>query len=94
MKNALTLAIIAITVSLSQLNQQISLPPSQIIALFQTANLTIPAASLALSCGNTASRQSRSAWTRMPRLQRALHPLLPSQRSSHHPSMTQPRRRT
>jgi ribonuclease T2 len=51
-KNALTLAIIAIPASLSRLNQQISLPPSQIIALFQTANPTIPAASLALSCGN------------------------------------------
>jgi ribonuclease T2 len=43
---------VAIPASLTQLNQQISLPPAQIIALFQTANPTIPAASLALSCGN------------------------------------------
>ena len=43
---------VAIPTRLSQLVQQISLPPAQILGLFQTANPTLPAASLALSCGN------------------------------------------
>jgi len=43
---------IAIPTRLAHLDQQTSLPPAQIIGLFQTANPTLPAASLALSCGN------------------------------------------
>jgi ribonuclease T2 len=43
---------LAIPATLTQLTQQISMPPAQIIGLFQTANPTYPAASFALSCGN------------------------------------------
>lgn len=38
--------------TLSDLNQQISLPPVQILHLFTEANPQIPSSSLALSCGN------------------------------------------
>jgi ribonuclease T2 len=37
---------------LAQLDHQISLPPDQILSLFTAANPHLPAASLALSCGN------------------------------------------
>ncbi|WP_353073592.1 ribonuclease T2 [Tunturiibacter gelidiferens] len=43
---------VAVPPTLAQLNHQISLTPAQLIDLFQTANPSIPAASLAISCGN------------------------------------------
>jgi ribonuclease T2 len=43
---------VAVPAKLSQLDQQISLPPAQIIDLFTDANPTIPRSSFALSCGN------------------------------------------
>jgi ribonuclease T2 len=43
---------LAIPATLTQLTQQISMPPDQIIGLFKTANPHYPAASFALSCGN------------------------------------------
>jgi ribonuclease T2 len=43
---------VAIPPTLAQLDHQISLPPTQLITLFQQANPNIPAASLAISCGN------------------------------------------
>jgi ribonuclease T2 len=43
---------LAIPATLTQLTQQISMPPDQIIVLFQTANPHYPTTSFALSCGN------------------------------------------
>jgi ribonuclease T2 len=43
---------VAIPTELSSLNHQISMPPAEILSLFAKANPSIPAASLALSCGN------------------------------------------
>ena len=43
---------VAIPPTLAQLDHQISLTPAQLVDLFQTANPAIPAASLAISCGN------------------------------------------
>lgn len=43
---------VSIPAALTQLHQQISLPPAQIITLFQQANPNFPATSLAVSCGN------------------------------------------
>jgi ribonuclease T2 len=43
---------VSIPPTLSQLDHPISLPPGQLINLFQQANPSIPAASLAISCGN------------------------------------------
>ena len=43
---------VAIPTELSSLNHQISMPPAEILSLFAKSNPTIPAASLALSCGN------------------------------------------
>jgi ribonuclease T2 len=43
---------IVIPPTLAQLTSQISLPPSQILGLFTTANPTIGSSSIALSCGN------------------------------------------
>jgi ribonuclease T2 len=43
---------LAIPTFLTQLDRQTSMPPDQIIGLFQSANPTYPAASFALSCGN------------------------------------------
>ena len=43
---------VTIPPTLARLDHQISLTPSQLIDLFQTANPSIPAASLAISCGN------------------------------------------
>ncbi|WP_353069445.1 ribonuclease T2 [Tunturibacter empetritectus] len=43
---------VTIPPTLAQLDHQISLTPAQLIDLFQTANPAIPAASLAISCGN------------------------------------------
>ena len=43
---------VAIPAPLSQLDHQISLPPAQIIDLFQTANPSFPANSIIISCGN------------------------------------------
>jgi ribonuclease T2 len=43
---------IAIPAELSHLNQQVTLTPSQIITAFAQSNPVIPAASLAISCGN------------------------------------------
>jgi ribonuclease T2 len=43
---------VAIPPTLAQLTTQISLPPAQILGLVTTANPTIAASSLALSCGN------------------------------------------
>ncbi len=43
---------ITIPPTLSQLNQEISLTPKQLLTQFQAANPSFPAASLALSCGN------------------------------------------
>jgi ribonuclease T2 len=43
---------VAIPSTLTQLDRQISMPPAEIIGLFQTANPTFPADSFALSCGN------------------------------------------
>ncbi|WP_263365126.1 ribonuclease T2 [Edaphobacter bradus] len=43
---------VAIPPTLTQLTQQISLPPSQILGLFTASNPGIPASSLVLSCGN------------------------------------------
>jgi ribonuclease T2 len=43
---------VTIPPTLAQLNQQISLPPNQIINLFHQANPNIPTSSIAISCGN------------------------------------------
>ena len=43
---------VAIPAPLTQLDHQISMPPADILGLFQTANPTFPADSLALTCGN------------------------------------------
>jgi ribonuclease T2 len=43
---------VAIPPALLHLDQQISMPPNQILDLFATANPSIPRSSLALSCGN------------------------------------------
>jgi ribonuclease T2 len=43
---------VAIPPTLSSLTSQISLPPDEILGLFNAANPAIPRASLALSCGN------------------------------------------
>ncbi len=43
---------VAIPPTLTQLKQQTSMPPAQILGLFTTANPTITNSSLALSCGN------------------------------------------
>jgi ribonuclease T2 len=43
---------VAIPPTLKQLDQQISMPPEEILSLFTAANPSIPRASLALSCGN------------------------------------------
>jgi ribonuclease T2 len=43
---------VAIPPTLSHLDHQISMPPSQILDLFTAANPSIPRSSLALSCGN------------------------------------------
>lgn len=43
---------VAIPTELSSLNRQISMPPAEILSLFTRTNPTLPAASLALSCGN------------------------------------------
>jgi ribonuclease T2 len=43
---------VAIPPALSRVDQQISMPPSQILDLFTAANPSIPRSSLALSCGN------------------------------------------
>ena len=43
---------VAIPSTLSQLDHQISMPPSEILGLFTAANPSIPRSSLALSCGN------------------------------------------
>ncbi len=43
---------IAIPPELTQITHQISMPPAEILNLFTAANPTIPASSLALSCGN------------------------------------------
>ncbi|WP_353063478.1 ribonuclease T2 [Tunturibacter psychrotolerans] len=43
---------VAIPPTLTQLDHKISLTPNQLIDLFQTANPSIPATSLAISCGN------------------------------------------
>jgi ribonuclease T2 len=43
---------VSIPPTLSQLDHLISLPPGQLINLFQQANPSIPAASLATGCGN------------------------------------------
>jgi len=43
---------VAIPTELSSLNHQISMPPAEILSLFTKANPTLPAESLALSCGN------------------------------------------
>lgn len=43
---------VAIPTELTSLTQQISMPPSEILSLFEKSNPTIPAESLALSCGN------------------------------------------
>ena len=43
---------VAIPPTLSHLDHQISMPPSQILDLFIAANPSIPRSSLALSCGN------------------------------------------
>jgi ribonuclease T2 len=43
---------IAVPHQLESLTRQISLPPSEIIALFMAANPSIPRESLAVSCGN------------------------------------------
>src|ERR1700730_7483092 len=43
---------VAIPPTLSHLDHQISMPPSQILDLFTAANPSIPGSSLALSCGN------------------------------------------
>ena len=43
---------VVIPAELTSLTQQTSLPPSEILALFEQSNPTFPAASLALSCGN------------------------------------------
>jgi ribonuclease T2 len=43
---------VAIPDKLAQLDQQISMPPEQILGLFTAANPQIPRDSLALSCGN------------------------------------------
>jgi ribonuclease T2 len=43
---------VAIPPRLTQLTQQISLPPAQILQLFTASNPGLPASSLALSCGN------------------------------------------
>ncbi|HEY6377448.1 MAG TPA: ribonuclease T2 [Edaphobacter sp.] len=43
---------IVIPPELTQLTRQISMPPAEILDLFTSANPSIPASSLALSCGN------------------------------------------
>lgn len=43
---------VRIPTQFSSLNTQISMPPSQIIGLFTTANPGIPASSFVISCGN------------------------------------------
>ena len=43
---------VAIPAELTSINQQISKPPNEILGLFTRANHSIPASSLALSCGN------------------------------------------
>lgn len=43
---------VSIPPTLSQLDHPISLPPNQLINLFQQANPNIPSSSLAISCGN------------------------------------------
>jgi len=43
---------VAIPTGLSSLNHQISMPPAEILSLFTKTNPSIPAASLALSCGS------------------------------------------
>jgi ribonuclease T2 len=43
---------VVIPTLLTQLDRQTSMPPAQIIGLFQTANPRYPTASFALSCGN------------------------------------------
>ena len=43
---------VAIPATLTQLDHQISLPPAQIINLFQTANPSFPPNSILISCGN------------------------------------------
>jgi ribonuclease T2 len=43
---------VAIPSTLTQLDHQISLPPTQIIDLFQAANPSFPANSILVSCGN------------------------------------------
>lgn len=43
---------VAIPAELTSINQQISMPPNEILGLFTRANPNIPASSLALSCGN------------------------------------------
>jgi ribonuclease T2 len=43
---------VAIPATLTQLDHQISMPPADILSLFQAANPTFPTDSFALSCGN------------------------------------------
>ena len=43
---------VTIPTQLSSINQQLAMPPDQILSLFTQANPTIPTSSLAISCGN------------------------------------------